>query len=137
MYCFRTRRFRAALKQLVKDPCGRSPFQETNKVQMAQWNIPRKISRQAEESNRIANEAAEASLAPRVQVAVDQWACCTTTAQGERGRWIQHGKETETGRSNSQSSGLRTHHHATPQETGRVYVGMDGEQSPRFYRRKL
>ena len=120
IYCFRTRRFRAALKQLVKDPCGRSPFQETNKVQMAQRKIPRKFSRQAAESNRIANEAAEASLAPRVQVAVDQRACCTTAAQGERGRWIQQGKETKTGRRNSQSSGLRTHHHAIPQETGRV-----------------
>lgn len=33
LYCFRNRRFRSALKQFLKDPCGKSPFKETNKVQ--------------------------------------------------------------------------------------------------------
>ena len=106
IYCFRTRRFRTALKQLLKDPCGRSPFQETDKVQMAQRNIPRKIPRQAAGNNRIADEAAVASLAPGSHVTVDQRACCPTSAQGERGLWIRHGKETEPGRSNSQLTGV-------------------------------
>ena len=90
---------------------------------MEQRNIPHKISRQAAENNRIADEAAEASLAPRVHVAVDQRACCTTATQGERELWIQHGKETETGGSNSQSNGVRKRSNAVPlhhQETGRV-----------------
>lgn len=33
LYCFRNRRFRSALKQFLKDPCGKSPFKETKKVQ--------------------------------------------------------------------------------------------------------
>ena len=31
IYCFRTRRFRSTLKQLIKDPCGRSLFKRTIK----------------------------------------------------------------------------------------------------------
>ena len=103
IYCFRTRRFRAALKQLLEDPCGRSPFQETNQVQMAQWNIPCKIPRQAAANNRIVNEPEEASLAPRAHVTVDQRACCSIAAQRGRG----HCKETKNDRSDSESSGLR------------------------------
>jgi len=123
IYCFRTRRFRSALKQLLKDPCGRSPFQETNQVQMAQRSIPRKISRQAAENNRIADEAAEARLAPRVHIAVEGQARCSTAAFGERGLELQHVKEAETAKSNSQSSGPRKRSNTVPlhhQETGRV-----------------
>ena len=72
-------------------------------MQMAQWNIPCKIPRQAAANNRIVNEPEEASLAPRAHVTVDQRACCSIAAQRERG----HCKETETDRSDSESSGLR------------------------------
>ena len=122
----------SALKQLLENPCGRSPFQESNKVEMAQRDIPRKISRRAAENNRIADEAVEASLAPRVYVAVEERACCSTAALGERGLEIHHGKEAETDRSNSQSSGLRKRSDAVPlhhQEAGRVKLA--------FFRGKL
>ena len=92
-------------------------------MEMAQRDIPHKISRQAAENNRIADEAAEASLAPRVHVAAEERACCSTAALGERGLGLQHAKEAVTDRSNSQSSGLRKRSNAVPlhhQETGRV-----------------
>jgi len=122
IYCFRTRRFRSALKQLLKDPCGRRPFRENNQVQMAQREIPHNNPSAA--NNRITNEHEKASLAPRAHVIVDQRACCSTAAQEERELGMQHDKETETDRSDSQSlSGLRKRSNAVPlqhQETGRV-----------------
>ena len=92
-------------------------------MQMVQRNIPRKISRQAAENNRIADEAAETGLLPGGQVAVEERACCSTAALGERGLKMQHGKEAETDRSNSQTSGLHKCSNAVPlhhQKTGRV-----------------
>ena len=90
---------------------------------MAQRDIPRKIPRQATKNNRIADKAAEASLAPRFHVTVDQRACCSTAALDEGGFGLQHGNEEETDRRNSQSSELRKHSNAVPlnpQDTGRV-----------------
>ena len=108
IYCFRTRRFRAAMKQLLKDPCGRSPFQETNQVQLAhRVTSPKNPRRQLAASNRITNELEEASFVYRARVTVDQRTCCATAAQGERGSWVEDCKEAERDRNNSQSSGLR------------------------------
>lgn len=59
IYCFRQRRFRLALKQLVKDPCGRSPFQETNEG--AGQNVRRQITKQAAASKKITNKHEEAA----------------------------------------------------------------------------
>ena len=92
-------------------------------MQMAQRDIPRKVSRQAAENNRIADEAAETSLPPGGQVAFEERTCCSTAALGERGLKMQHGKEAETERSNSQTSGLRKCSNAVPlqhQKTGRI-----------------
>ena len=99
IYCFRTRRFR--LKQLLKDPCGRSPFRETNQVQMAQRDIPHTTPRQVAANNRITNEHEKASLVPRAHVTVDQRACCSTAAQEGWELGIQHDKEAVTDRSSS------------------------------------
>ena len=123
IYCFRTRRFRSALKQLLKDPCGRSPFRETNQVQMAQREIPHNTPRRPAANNRITNKHEKASLAPKAHVIVNQRACCSTAAQEGRELGIQHDKEAETDRSNSQSSILRKRSNAFPlhhQDTGRV-----------------
>ncbi|KAL9960957.1 hypothetical protein ACROYT_G034466 [Oculina patagonica] len=57
IYCFRTRRFRLALKQLVKDPCGRSPFQETN--ERVEKNVQRQITKQAAARKNITNKHEE------------------------------------------------------------------------------
>ena len=122
IYCFRTRRFRAALKQLLKDPCGRSPFQETNQVQLAQRvTSPKYPRRQPAASNRITNDPEEATFVYRARVTVDQRTCCATAAQGQCGSWIEDCKEAERDGNNSQSSGLRNHNTAVPlhrQETG-------------------
>lgn len=45
IYFFRARRFRLALKQLMKDPCGRSSFLET--IRRAEQKNPRNITDQA------------------------------------------------------------------------------------------
>ena len=44
IYSFRTRRFRSAWKQLLKDPCGRRPFQESNEGKQEPRGIPFKIT---------------------------------------------------------------------------------------------
>ena len=92
-------------------------------MQMAQRDVPHTTPRQAAANNRITNEHEKTSLAPRAHVTVDQRACCSTAAQEGRELGIQHDKEAETGRSNSQSSGLRKRSNAVPlqhQETGKV-----------------
>lgn len=57
IYFFRARRLRLALKQLMKDPCGRSSFQET--IKRAEQNIPRKITEQATTTKEIHNKIRE------------------------------------------------------------------------------
>lgn len=51
IYFFRARRFRLALKQLLKDPCGKSSFQETIKI--AEQKNPRNITDQATTGNKV------------------------------------------------------------------------------------
>lgn len=45
IYCLRLRRFRCALKQLLSNPCGRTPFQETNNKRQVRQRIPHQVSR--------------------------------------------------------------------------------------------
>ena len=61
---FRTRRFRSALKQLLKDPCGRSPFQGSKEGEMGPWGIriPFKITRKVGVSNKIIHESEEPNI---------------------------------------------------------------------------
>ena len=99
IYCFRTRRFRWALKQLLRDPCGKSPFQETNKVKRAGQDFPRKVTRQAAASNKITNEPEAVSASPKPRA---------TAAQGEQGC-----EEKETTRNKGQASVSRTSNHVT------------------------
>ena len=40
IYCFRSRRFRCAIKQLLKHPCGKTAFQEIKQEQRAREIIP-------------------------------------------------------------------------------------------------
>ena len=59
IYFIRARRFRLALKQLLKDPCGRSSFQETIKI--AEQKNPRNIADQATTGNKVRENAEEAN----------------------------------------------------------------------------
>ncbi|CAH3020382.1 unnamed protein product [Porites evermanni] len=45
IYCLRLRRFRCALKQLLSNPCGRTPFQETNNKRQVRQRIPHQVPR--------------------------------------------------------------------------------------------
>lgn len=45
IYCLRLRRFRCALKQLLSNPCGRTPFQETNNKRQIRQRIPHQVPR--------------------------------------------------------------------------------------------
>ena len=40
IYCFRVRRFRRALIQLLNDPCGKSPFQDSDQKLRFKHNVP-------------------------------------------------------------------------------------------------
>ena len=40
IYCFRVRRFRRALKQLLNDPCGKTPFQDFDQKLRFKHNVP-------------------------------------------------------------------------------------------------
>ena len=40
IYCFRSRRFRCAIKQLLKNPCGKTAFQEIKQEERAREIIP-------------------------------------------------------------------------------------------------
>ena len=51
IYFFRARRFRLAIKQLMKDPCGRSSFLET--IKRAEQKIPCNISDKATTSRKV------------------------------------------------------------------------------------
>lgn len=45
IYCLRLRRFRCALKQLLSNPCGRTPFQETNNKRQVRQRKPHQVPR--------------------------------------------------------------------------------------------
>ena len=59
IYCFRARRFRRALKQLLQDPCGKTAFRETDQEKRVQQNVPPQNTRVAEKGKKIANELGE------------------------------------------------------------------------------
>ena len=59
IYCFRARRFRRALKQLLQDPCGKTAFREIDKEERVQQNVPLQNARVAEKGKNIANELGE------------------------------------------------------------------------------
>ena len=91
IYSLRTRRFRRALKQLLKDPFGRSPFEETDKAVTPQREIARRKARQM---NRIVPEHAERDLTPEACVSsMNRQANNMTEAKGERGLSVQDGGE--------------------------------------------
>ena len=77
IYCFRTRRFRWALKQLLNDPCGRSFFQELKQEQRAPRDLPRRITNAA--NNKVADEPLTASVS--TCLTVDQRANYPTAGQ--------------------------------------------------------
>ena len=45
IYCFRVRRFRRALKQLLNDPCGKTPFQDSDQKLRFKHNVPQQNAR--------------------------------------------------------------------------------------------
>ena len=45
IYCFRVRRFRRALKQLLNDPCGKTPFQDSDQKLRFKHNVPNQNAR--------------------------------------------------------------------------------------------
>ena len=45
IYCFRVRRFRRALKQLLDDPCGETPFQNSDQTLRFKHNVPKQNAR--------------------------------------------------------------------------------------------
>ena len=45
IYCFRVRRFRRALKQLLNDPCGKTPFQDFDQILRFKHNVPNQNAR--------------------------------------------------------------------------------------------
>ena len=59
IYCFRARRFRRALKQLLQDPCGKTAFREIDKEKRVQQNVPPQNARVAEKGKKIAKELGE------------------------------------------------------------------------------
>ena len=59
IYCFRARRFRRSLKQLLQDPCGKTAFREIDKEKRVQQNVPLQNARVAEKGKNIANELGE------------------------------------------------------------------------------
>ena len=65
IYFFRTRRFRSAMKQLLKDPCGGSPFQGSKERKKGPWGIPLKITRKVGVSNKIIHESEEPKITRR------------------------------------------------------------------------
>lgn len=97
IYCFRARRFRSALKQLLKDPCGRSPFQEPKPkpMRMIQRNIPGKITSPAAVGNKVTGrDLEEARIAHgATHVTLEQRASCPTAGPEERGVLARHCEE--------------------------------------------
>ena len=69
IYCFRTRRFRSALAQFLKDPCGKRPMQEPKKEQTAQWIMADRITRQAAGINKITHHLRYPCFTPKNRVA--------------------------------------------------------------------
>ena len=45
IYCFRVTRFRRALKQLLNDPCGKTPFQDSDQKLRFKHNVPNQNAR--------------------------------------------------------------------------------------------
>ena len=59
IYCFRARRFRRSLKQLLQDPCGKTAFREIDKEKRVKQNVPPQNARVAEKGKKIANDLGE------------------------------------------------------------------------------
>ena len=53
------------MKQLIKDPCGRSPFQGSKEGEKGPWGIPLKITRKVGVSNKIIHESEEPKITRR------------------------------------------------------------------------
>lgn len=60
IYCFRARKFRRALKQLLQDPCGKTAFLKTNHKQQVKQNVPRMNARGAAKGRKAENESEDA-----------------------------------------------------------------------------
>ena len=71
IYFIRARRFRLALNQLLKDPCGRGSFQET--IKRAEQKNPRNIAGQATIGNEVhKNKVGEAGNREKAEEANSQ-----------------------------------------------------------------
>ena len=97
IYSFRTRRFRSAMKQLLKDPCGRSPFQEPKERKTAPKGIPCKIRRKAGVSNKITHEPEEPNISHRgcTENIDDKFrvrSCKEAGSNENKGQWRLHGR---------------------------------------------
>ena len=84
IYCFRTRRFRSALVQFLKDPCGRSPIQEPRKEQMAQSNMADRMTREAVGINNITYHVGDPCVTPRSRFANPQRESGVQRYEGEK-----------------------------------------------------
>ena len=98
IYSFRTRRFRFALKQLLKDPCGRRPFHEPKEGKTAPPGILVKITRKAEVSNtEITHEPVERNISHRgctknVRGKFPVRGCKEAKSNEKKGRLRLHGR---------------------------------------------
>ena len=63
IYCFRTRRFRSALVQLLKDPYARTPFEEPKQQKTTQREMAGTKKRQVVASNKITHVSGDPSVA--------------------------------------------------------------------------
>lgn len=91
IYSFRAKRFRSALKQLLKDPCGKRPFHEPKPKPMIPRNIPGKITSPDAARNKVTRDLVEARIA--THVTLEQRAGCLSAGPEERGVLARHCEE--------------------------------------------
>ena len=78
MYCFRNKRFYSAMKQFLKDPCGKRPLQETEPEQSQD-------TRQVAASHKITDKLKDTSFSPTTRLPLDQGVYNSMAVQDEHG----------------------------------------------------
>ena len=121
IYCFRTSRFRCALKQLLNDPCGKTAFKEIKQEQRATEIIPNRIAR----SEKFAREPDQDTFKTALERDQDrfertscpslfQWVSNSNCCTGRMGRVAPRFQQKKTSENNNEESERRADNKATP-----------------------
>ena len=103
IYCFRARRFRCALRQLLNDPCGKTAFQEIKQEQRAREIIPNRNAR----GDNIAREPDQERFELTSCSPLFQWVRNSNCCNGRMGQIVQRFEQKKSSENMDEKLGRR------------------------------